>query len=109
MNLKKKLGLRIRALRKAKGLMQEELAEAAGISITFIGVTERGRNVPSLKTCEKLAGVPGVTLSELFNFEGEDDGWEIRVNKLTKLTTQCGAIQEKRGEMSRLINETCAG
>ena len=98
MNTKTKLGLRIKTLRKAKGLTQEELAEAAGISLTFMSVTERGRHIPSLKTCELISNALGVTLSELFNFD-EFDGKEKSFKALSFY------LRGKEKEQVRFIRE----
>ena len=98
MDLKKKLGLRIRAIRKAKGLTQEQLSDAAGISLTFIGVTERGKNIPSLKTCNRLAEALGVTLSELFNFSGDDE-------KETAIMALSSYLREKDTGQVRIVRE----
>lgn len=76
MDVKKKLGERIRYLRKMRGMTQEELAERADVSVTFIGLTERGKNIPSVLTCFRIARALGVSLSELFRF---DEGGEKRV------------------------------
>ncbi len=73
MDIKKLLGQRIKDLRKSLGMTQEQLAEKANISVTFIGLTERGINIPSIKTCDKIARAIGVSLSELFIFEGENE------------------------------------
>jgi len=72
-DLKARLGSRIRLLREARGLTQEELAERANLSVTFVGTTERGKNIPSVKTCQRLATVLGVPLHELFRFEAQTD------------------------------------
>ena len=42
------LGMRIKRLRVAKGLTQEKLAEALGVSLEHIGKIERGKRTPSL-------------------------------------------------------------
>lgn len=66
--LKEKFGKRIRQLRRQKDITQEDLAEAAQISVDFLSLLERGENAPSFKTLEKLAKALGVPVKELFNF-----------------------------------------
>jgi transcriptional regulator with XRE-family HTH domain len=50
-----RLGKRIRALRKAKGWNQDDLAQHMGLGRTYISNVERGRKNPSLRTLEILA------------------------------------------------------
>ena len=42
------IGDRIREARKRKGLTQEQLAEKADISVTFLGEIERNKKLPGL-------------------------------------------------------------
>ncbi len=72
-DLRKQLGSRIRLFREAYNLTQEDLAERANLSVTFIGTTERGKNIPSIKTCKKIAEVLGVPLHELLKFEEQTE------------------------------------
>lgn len=67
--LQRKLGQRISALRKARKLTQEQLAEALGCSVEFISLVERGVNAPSVAGLEKFAKVLKVEVKELFTFE----------------------------------------
>jgi transcriptional regulator with XRE-family HTH domain len=67
--LQKKLGKRIAALRKARNLTQEQMAEALGCSVEFISLVERGVNAPSVAGLERFAKVLKVEVKELFNFE----------------------------------------
>ena len=69
MDLKRALGRKIRSFRKARKLSQERLAEMVDLSITFLGTTERGRSLPSLKTCLRIAKALHVPLCELFRFD----------------------------------------
>lgn len=72
MNIKKSLGRRMRELRLKRNMTQEKLAEKTGLSVTFVGLIERGENIPSVKTCNRIAKALGVSLDELFCFQQED-------------------------------------
>lgn len=60
------LGIRIKHLRKAKGLSQQALAEACGwASQSRIGNYEKGTRQPNLEDLEKLARALDITLPDL--------------------------------------------
>ena len=44
----------------------EELAEKAGISVSFLSMIERAQRLPHLKTLSALSKALGITLSQLF-------------------------------------------
>ena len=67
--LQQKLGQRIAALRKARKLTQEQLAEALACSVEFISLVERGVNAPYVAGLEKFAKVLKVEVKDLFTFE----------------------------------------
>ena len=69
--LQRQFGERVRELRLAKGLSQEELAFRSGVHRTYLGGIERGKRNPSLKNVAAVAKALGVTLSQLFSFGGE--------------------------------------
>ena len=46
----KKMGMRIRQVRKAKGWSQDGLAKKCGISMSFLGHIERGTRIMSMET-----------------------------------------------------------
>lgn len=71
-NLRKKFGKRLRTLRRQAGLTQEQLAEAAEISVDFLSLIERGINAPSFENLDKLATALGVHVRELFNFSDNE-------------------------------------
>lgn len=56
------VGKRIKALRKTRGLTQEQLAERLGVQRATISNYEIGRRSPHLKELEKIASVLGVSL-----------------------------------------------
>lgn len=69
--IEKQFGERVRELRLAKGLSQEELAFKSGVHRTYLGGIERGERNPSLKNITAIAKALDVTLSELFLFRGQ--------------------------------------
>ena len=61
-------GRRLRYLRRQRDLTQEQLAEAAGISVDLVSNIERGANAPSFATLQLLAKVLKLPVAELFDF-----------------------------------------
>jgi Predicted transcriptional regulators len=59
------LGGAVRTLRNQRGWTQEDLAEKAGVTATYVGQVERGDKVPSLTVVLKLARGLGVAPTEL--------------------------------------------
>lgn len=63
------LGRRIRQLRNAKNLSQEQLADLSGLSRQYITDVERGTRNIAIVNVEKIAKALEISLSELFDFE----------------------------------------
>lgn len=80
MDNKKKLGKKIKEIRKKRGFTQEKLAEMIEMEQNTISVIESGRNFPTLATLEKIAAVLGVELSDFFNYDYLDDIEKVREN-----------------------------
>ena len=73
--IKKLVGLRIKQLRKQKGLTQFSLGEKICMDQRQIAYIEGGNCFPSLRTLKNLAEVFGCGLKDLFDYEhlmGED-------------------------------------
>ncbi len=66
MNINVQLGMRIRYLRKQKGMSQEDLALESEINKNYLSDLERGVRNPTLQIIEKIATALGVDLSTLF-------------------------------------------
>jgi transcriptional regulator with XRE-family HTH domain len=60
-----KFGMIVRRLREARRLTQEELAERADVSVTYVGFVERGDNVPTLTIILQIAAALEVRPSDL--------------------------------------------
>src|SRR4026209_2469031 len=75
-DLAKRLGQRIRDLRtqRPERWTQEDLAERAKISVSFLSMIERGERVAHVETLAALAEALGVSLAELFAAVHEGPG-----------------------------------
>ena len=62
---------RIEEIRGERGIRQEELAKALGVSRQTISSLENGRYNPSIMLAFKLAKFFGVSIEEIFIFEEE--------------------------------------
>lgn len=66
-NIVDTLAYNVRALRKEKGLSQEELANSCGLHRTYIGSVERGERNVTLSTLEVLSEALEVTVIDLLS------------------------------------------
>lgn len=62
---------RIEAIRKEKGIRQDEFAKLMGVSRQTISSLETGRYNPSIYLAYKIAKFFGMTIEEVFVFEEE--------------------------------------
>lgn len=69
------VGRRVRELRAAQGLTQEQLAFESQIDLTYMGGIERGRRNPSLLVIVRIADALGVAPAMLLEVRPpSDDG-----------------------------------
>ena len=62
---------RLEELRRARGLRQEELADALEVSRQTIGSLENGRYNPSILLAFKIARYFGTSIEDIFIYEEE--------------------------------------
>ena len=72
MEIKEKIGNRIRDLRQAKAMSQKDLAYDANLDRSYIASVENGKRNISIENIEKIANALKVSLKEFF----EDDGFD---------------------------------
>ena len=80
----KDFGKRIRVLRRAQRITQEELAAKIGISHSFMGHIERGTRVVSLETLVQICNALNTTPTHLLEsslFNTLDDTAPIRLSQ----------------------------
>jgi transcriptional regulator with XRE-family HTH domain len=80
--LKGVLGKNIKFFRLRRQFSQADLAEKAGISITFLSNIERGNNYPQAGTLCSLAGTLGVEVWELFRGEEATDERKTLIDRI---------------------------
>lgn len=66
-------GTTVRRIREQRGLSQDRVCEAAGLSQRYLSALERGENSPTLTVILQLCNALGVSPSELL-----DDVWQQR-------------------------------
>jgi transcriptional regulator with XRE-family HTH domain len=64
----KKLGERIRYIRKEKGLSQEQLGEVSGLHPNFIGAIERGEKNVTVESLVRIAAGLDISMEQLFRY-----------------------------------------
>ena len=64
--VEREIGLRIKDLRAAAGVSQEELAYEIGMARSYLAEVETGKRNVSIRNLEKIAAGLGVSLSQLF-------------------------------------------
>lgn len=61
----KRFGLRVRELRKERGLSQEGFAAECGLDRTYMGGIERGERNVAMRNVERIAKALGLSISKL--------------------------------------------
>lgn len=79
MDIKKKLGQKIKAIRKAKGFTQEKLAELIDIEPPSLSYIETGKFSPSVETLQKLANILQVDIWEFYYFESVSNSQMVEI------------------------------
>ena len=62
------IGTKIQALRKNKGITQEQLAEVLAVSAQAVSKWENSVSMPDIHLLPVIARYFGITMDELFNY-----------------------------------------
>ena len=88
------IGKKIKELRVAKGLTQEELADRSELSKGFISQLERDLTSPSIATLMDILQCLGTTVSEFFQEEPEDQIVFQNEDYFEKIDSELGSKTE---------------
>lgn len=95
------VGAKIRQLRKAKAMSQEELALKSDLSPAYYGLVERGVKCPSVETIWKIAAGLGVSPSELLRTEAVPEEYREYVERVGEILSR--VPQQKMEQVLQLI------
>lgn len=84
------VGARIRLLRKVRGLSQQALAEAAGVTFQQIQKYERGTNRVSASMLTRIARTLDTPVSEMF---AESHAGTSAIDEVSNLLAEPGALE----------------
>ena len=84
------VGARIRLLRKVRGLSQQALAEAAGVTFQQIQKYERGANRVSASMLSRIADTLDAPVAEMF---GEASPASGAIDEVAGLLSEPGALE----------------
>ncbi len=83
------LGSTITALRKQKGMTQQELADYMGVSDKAVSKWERDQSLPDIYALARLADLFGVTVDQLLGSEPKPTPQEARRERRSAILTIC--------------------
>ena len=90
----------IRELRRKKGMLQKELADACCVHQTAVSQWEKGRTTPDIHSLKLLSDVLGVSVETLIGNERED---ENRIRGFEKINAENASQKLGRSEFFALI------
>jgi len=91
------VGERIRLIRKGQGLSQEELAERANLTSSYLGFVERGQKQVTLVTLKSIADALGMDVGILFegcSVEGKKSPAEAEILMLNEAARSMGSFED---------------
>jgi transcriptional regulator with XRE-family HTH domain len=105
MNHAKLFGRRLKVLRKANKLNQDDLAEKVGIETKYLSNIETGRRSPSFEKTVALAKALEVPMSALFSFDYDEADPKILKRRIEASLARASSQQLKQiyGHVRQII------
>lgn len=88
------LGERLREIRKRRGLSQMSLAEATGLTSTFISYVENGHKTMRLETFVQIANALNVSADELL-MDSLENTLKVRNNEFADVLADCNEYERR--------------
>lgn len=95
---------KIKALRKASGMSQQDLADKLHIHVTHLSKMENGHLMPSIETVQRLMKVFAVSADQLLN-EDEKSVVDIQDHELNEQLAMINQLdEEEKNALIKIIN-----
>jgi transcriptional regulator with XRE-family HTH domain len=107
MDIRSRVALRIRTIRKSRGLTQEDLAEMIDRSVDAVSNIERGTSLAGYDTLERLAVGLGVAVADFF--ADAEPGSSRRTAAMQRLVDAARSLDDETLEKGVAIIEVLAG
>lgn len=107
MDIKSRISIGIKAIRKRRGLSQEEMAELINRSPDAISNLERGKSLPTIETLDELAKGLNIPLAEFFLDPETEDA--DRAETIARLNDAARQLDDKTLNTAAAIVEVLAG
>ncbi|SBV99201.1 Transcriptional regulator [uncultured Alphaproteobacteria bacterium] len=107
MDIRSRVALRIRTIRKSRGLTQEDLAEMIERSVDAVSNIERGASLAGYDTLERLAAGLKVPVSAFF--EDAEPGSADRTAFMERMVDAGRVLDDKTLAKAATIVEVLAG
>lgn len=88
-DIRRRFGKQLKQLRLQRGMTQQQLAERADVSISFLGNIERGAKSPTIDTMQKLSTALNVPLVALVGFEAEAEEATCKRTQMCEILREC--------------------
>jgi transcriptional regulator with XRE-family HTH domain len=108
MKLRDRVALRIRTIRKRRGLTQDQLAERIGRTGDAISQLERGLSLPSFETLERLALALDSPIRDFFDGDKNDEGGVQRSKQMAILADMARQMTDKELQIAVQVLEAVA-
>lgn len=107
--LKRIVGIRIRAERLARGITQEQLAELIDRTVETVSNLERGKTWPGIETLFHLCTVLNISLSSLFEMDDSGRISTRRAELLVRLRNVASSLSDDELDVAVRQSEILSG
>lgn len=92
------IGRLIKRHRKDRGYTLQELAEKSSLSASYLSLTERGLNSPTIENLNSICRALNITLSSLIAAADEEDDIVVKANERRAILTSADYLYEAATE-----------